>query len=65
MKVRFKRLLTIGIAAAMLGAQPLPVSADDFDTQIQNADNAISDLQTQQAETNQNLTDIQNSISSM
>lgn len=49
----------------MLGAQPLPVSADDFDTQIQNADNAISDLQNQQAETNQNLTDIQSSISDM
>lgn len=65
MKVRLKRLLTIGVAVVMLGAQPLPVSADDFDTQIQNADNAISDLQNQQAETNQNLTDIQSSISDM
>ena len=65
MKVRLKRLLTIGVAVVMLGAQPLPVSADDFDTQIQNADNAISDLQNQQAETNQNLADIQSSISDM
>ncbi len=65
MKVRLKRLLTIGVAIVMLGAQPLPVSADDFDTQIQNADNAISDLQNQQAETNQNLADIQSSISDM
>ncbi|MCC6093572.1 MAG: NlpC/P60 family protein [Eubacterium sp.] len=65
MKVRFKRLLTIGIAAAMIGAQPLPVSADDYDTQIQNADNAISDLQNQQSATNQSLTDVQNSINDM